>query len=158
MNCRSVRKHISDYLDDKLPANLMSDFQEHVLNCSKCASEISEMRSTIAGLRSLAVQRCPANLWPEVRSAIQSMGAPSTVSVGFPRRFLIAPAVAVAIAVLLALPVRKSEIGSPRQLAFSEYRHYLIEHMRVQKQPFVDSDVIFAATELDTAPIMIDGD
>lgn len=158
MNCRSVRKHISDYLDEKLPANLMSDFQEHVLSCSKCASEVSEMRKTIAGLRSLAVQRCPANLCPQVRSAIQSMGAPRTVPVGFPRRFLIAPAAAVAIAVLLALPVHKSNTGNPRQLAFSEYRHYMMQHIRVQKHPFVDSDVIFAATELDTAPIMVDGD
>lgn len=160
MNCGKAREKISDYLDGRLSKDRVSEFERHIRGCADCAGELDEMRRVVAALRSLAVQRVPTDLWPQVSEGIRTAPAAAPVWGILARPVFIAPAAAAAAAVgaMLLLPLPKPAPQSPAKLSASEYRQYVSEHMRFQERPFVDPDVAFMVTELDRANSRTNGE
>lgn len=159
MNCKKVRRFLSDYVDNILPQSVAADFEKHIRECPECAAELDSVRSTLASLRSLAIRNAPVDLWPRVRSAVQGVQVGSIVRPFYFRPAFIAPAVAAttaAIAMLL-LPFPGRDSGELDRSSSQEYHQYISHHAQYQHNPFVDSDVLIAAIELDRAQVRTDG-
>ncbi|MDH7602345.1 MAG: zf-HC2 domain-containing protein [Armatimonadota bacterium] len=160
MNCGKVQASISDYVDGRLPERETLEFEKHIGSCPICAGELDETRRMVSALRSLAVPRSPVDLWPQVRESIQAAERPAPAWSFLVRPVLIAPAAiaAAAAAAMLILPLPKQVPENFPALSASEYRGYVTEHLRFQKRPFADPDVVFTAVELDRTNIRTNGE
>ncbi|MGQ9454819.1 MAG: anti-sigma factor family protein [Armatimonadota bacterium] len=159
MNCKKARRTLSDYVDNVLPRSIAADFENHIKECPGCAAELDSVRSTIASLRSLAVRNTPVDLWPRVRRAVQSVQVGNIARPFYFRPAFIAPAITVTTAAvaMLLLPSPRQDSRKPDRLSSQEYHQYISYHAHSQQNPFVDSDVVLAAVELDKAKIRTDG-
>ena len=101
MNCARVRFHLGDHLEGDLDLRLRTQVDEHLGHCASCAREISELRSTVALLRSLPTPQPPAKLANEVMRRI-SAGEGRMQQTPTVIRRLFDPRVAAALAAGLA--------------------------------------------------------
>ncbi|HXV37308.1 MAG TPA: zf-HC2 domain-containing protein [Myxococcota bacterium] len=76
MKCSRVRSHLGDHLEGDLDLAWRARVDEHLDRCSDCARELSELRSTVALLRSLPREAAPSELASEVMRRIESGEAP----------------------------------------------------------------------------------
>jgi hypothetical protein len=95
MKCHEATKRFDEFLDGRLSATELEDFQEHVAGCSACAAELAsvrELRDLAAALpRSLEPSR---DLWPGIEDRISET---KVVRGRFGRRALLAAAAAVIV-------------------------------------------------------------
>jgi len=101
VNCTRVRSHLGDHLEGDLELQFRARVDEHLGRCASCAEELSELRSTVALLRSLPAPQPPAELAGEVMQRIDAgegrmRRTPAVI------RHLFAPQVAAALAAGLA--------------------------------------------------------
>jgi hypothetical protein len=95
MNCHEATDHFDDFLDGRLGATELEDFQAHIAGCSSCAGELASVRE----LRDLAAAlpsslEPPRDLWPGIENRISEA---KVVRGRFGRRALLAAAAAVVI-------------------------------------------------------------
>ena len=95
MNCHQATDRFDDFLDGRLGATELEDFQTHIAGCSSCAGELASVRE----LRDLAATlprslETPRDLCPGIENRIS--GA-KVVRGRFGRRTLLAAAAAVVI-------------------------------------------------------------
>jgi anti-sigma factor RsiW len=62
MHCGQVRTHLGDHLEGDLELSTRAQVDEHLEACTDCASELQELRSTVALVRSLPEPTVPAGL------------------------------------------------------------------------------------------------
>ena len=101
MNCTRVRSHLGDHLEGDLELQFRARVDEHLGRCASCAEELSELRSTVALLRSLPAPQPPAELAGEVMQRIDAgegrmRRTPAVI------RHLFTPQVAAALAAVMA--------------------------------------------------------
>ena len=72
MNCARVRSHLGDHLEGDLELQFRARVDEHLGRCASCAAELSELRSTVALLRSLPAPQPPGELAGEVMQRIDA--------------------------------------------------------------------------------------
>lgn len=72
MNCARVRPHLGDHMEGDLELRLRGQVDEHLRQCASCATELGELRSTVALLRSLSAPEPPAELASEVMRRIRA--------------------------------------------------------------------------------------
>ncbi len=121
MNCARVRSHLGDHLEGDLELQFRARVDEHLGRCASCAQELSELRSTVALLRSLPAPQPPAELAKDI---MQRIGAgegrirrtPAVI------RHLFGPQVAAALAAGLAglaifTSVETSWVEAPKVVA-----------------------------------------
>jgi hypothetical protein len=121
VNCARVRSHLGDHLEGDLELQFRARVDEHLGRCASCAQELSELRSTVALLRSLPPPQPPAELAGEVMQRIDAgegrmRRTPAVI------RHLFAPQVAAALAAGLAgfaifTSVETSWVESPEVVA-----------------------------------------
>jgi hypothetical protein len=95
MNCHEATDRFDDFLDGRLGATELEDFQAHIAGCSSCAGELASVRE----LRDLAAAlpsslEPPRDLWPGIENRISEA---KVVRGRFGRRALLAAAAAVVI-------------------------------------------------------------
>jgi anti-sigma factor RsiW len=66
MTCRELVEVVSDYLEDRLPADDRRRLQEHLDECPYCMEYIGQMRQTIAVLGELTED----SISPETRGEL----------------------------------------------------------------------------------------
>jgi anti-sigma factor RsiW len=66
MTCKELVEVVSDYLEDRLPANAKRRLEEHLGECPYCAEYIDQMRQTIAALGELTED----SIAPETRGEL----------------------------------------------------------------------------------------
>ena len=59
MSCQEVVDLVTEYLDDSLPADEASLFEQHVNFCEGCAWYLDEIRSTIAAVGRVTEEDLP---------------------------------------------------------------------------------------------------
>jgi anti-sigma factor RsiW len=59
MSCQEVVDLVTEYLDESLPADEASLFEQHVNFCEGCAWYLDEMRSTIAAVGRVTEEDLP---------------------------------------------------------------------------------------------------
>ncbi|MCH7645543.1 MAG: zf-HC2 domain-containing protein [Myxococcales bacterium] len=101
MNCARVRSHLGDHLEGDLDLRFHTRVDEHLGRCASCARELSELRSTVALLRSLPAPHPPAELANEVMRRIDA-GEGRTRHSSTVIRHVFDPRVAAALAAGLA--------------------------------------------------------
>ncbi len=121
MNCARIRSHLGDHLEGDLELQLRARVDEHLGRCASCARELSELRSTVALVRSLPAPQPPAELANEVMQRIgagegRMRRSPAVI------RHLLDPRVAAALAAGLAgfaifTSVETSWVQSPEVVA-----------------------------------------
>jgi len=72
VNCTRVRSHLGDHLEGDLELRFRARIDEHLGRCASCARELSELRSTVALLRTLPTPQPPAELASEIMQRIES--------------------------------------------------------------------------------------
>jgi len=72
VNCARVRPHLGDHMEGDLELRLRGQVDEHLRQCASCATELGELRSTVALLRSLSSPEPPAELASEVMRRIRA--------------------------------------------------------------------------------------
>ena len=95
MNCHEATVRFDDFLDGRLGAAEMEDFQKHIAGCSSCAGELASVRE----LRDLAAAlphslEPPRDLWPAIENRISQA---KVVRGRFGRRALLAAAAALVV-------------------------------------------------------------
>jgi anti-sigma factor RsiW len=53
---------LSDYVDDRLPADVRQDLEQHLSGCSACTAFMGTFRSTVSLLKSLNEDDLPEEL------------------------------------------------------------------------------------------------
>lgn len=61
-----------EFLNGTLEREMLGSFEEHLLGCKRCRSEIVELRSVIAGLESIAIPAVPEELGCNVRQRLRA--------------------------------------------------------------------------------------
>jgi hypothetical protein len=121
VNCARVRSHLGDHLEGDLELRFRARVDEHLGRCASCAEELSELRSTVALLRSLPNPRPPAELAGEVMQRIDAgEGRMRRTPVAI--RHLFTPQVAAALAAILVgfaifTSIETSWVESPEAVA-----------------------------------------
>lgn len=103
MNCRDVRKRLSEYLDDALPPGRRADLEEHVAVCLECQRELQMWRSTRQAVAELPRHRAAKGFGDRIMRLVRQE---ATVASQFPRVVSLWPrlaAVAAMFAVVVAL-------------------------------------------------------
>ena len=72
MNCAKVRPHLGDHLEGDLELTTRAQINEHLSDCASCTSELRELRSTVAHIRSLPTPDPPADLVNQVIRRIEA--------------------------------------------------------------------------------------
>jgi len=70
VNCAKVRPRLGDHLEGDLDLTLRARIDEHLSDCANCASELQELRSTVAHIRSLPAPMPPTDLADNVMCRI----------------------------------------------------------------------------------------
>jgi anti-sigma factor RsiW len=70
--CGSVVKLLADYLERRLPAPLLEEFEQHLQRCPRCVAQLRTYTSTVSLLRSLREDELPAELRLTVKSFIDA--------------------------------------------------------------------------------------
>ena len=60
--CPRIVSLLSDYLEDRLPAEVRSDLEQHLGGCAECATFVDTFRSTVTLLQSLTEDDLPEEL------------------------------------------------------------------------------------------------
>jgi len=63
ISCRKVKRWIVDYLEEALPEDKKTLFEEHLSKCSQCAQEIEALVKTQKLVRLKAVEEMPEGFW-----------------------------------------------------------------------------------------------
>jgi len=72
VNHSDVRNHLADYLEGDLELGKRALIDAHLDECTDCSSDLGEMQSTIALLRSLPEPEVPQDLVPNVMRRIRN--------------------------------------------------------------------------------------
>ena len=64
--CRELVTLVTDYLEDRLPADDRARFDAHIAGCPHCTAYVAQMRETIRLTGTLREEEIP----PEVRGAL----------------------------------------------------------------------------------------
>jgi len=123
VNCARVRSHLGDHLEGDLELQFRARVDEHLGRCASCANELSELRSTVALLRSLPAAQPPTEL---ANAVLQRIGAGEgrMRRSGAVIRHLFDPRVTAALAAGLAgfaifTSVETSWVQSPESIAIA---------------------------------------
>ncbi|MBI5075351.1 MAG: hypothetical protein HZB62_09360 [Nitrospirae bacterium] len=76
MDCRDIRKKLSDSSGGPVPPDDRVLIDEHIRNCGECAEYAAEMKRTIRRLRTLEEVEPPAGLTVKVMNKIRSEARP----------------------------------------------------------------------------------
>ena len=60
MDCKDLRKIISEYIDGKLVGGELSRFEEHILKCRECSKILEETRSAVKFVSGVRREELPA--------------------------------------------------------------------------------------------------
>jgi len=126
VNCARVRSHLGDHLEGDLDLRIRARVDEHLGRCASCTNELSELRSTVALLRSLSAPQPPAELASEVMRRIGA-GEGRTRRSALVIRRVFDPRVAAALAAGLTgfaifTSVETSWVRSPEAIAVAPTR------------------------------------
>jgi hypothetical protein len=72
VKCARVRPRLGDHLEGDLDLKTRAQVDEHLSDCASCASELRELRSTVAHLRSLPTPIPPSDLADHVMRRIEA--------------------------------------------------------------------------------------
>jgi hypothetical protein len=72
VKCARATALLGDHLEGDLALAVRTEVDEHLRQCSRCNSELHELRSTVALLRSLPTPQPPADLVADVMNRIDS--------------------------------------------------------------------------------------
>ena len=67
-DCSSLLALLSDYLDNRLPADVRADLEAHLGGCSDCTAFVGTYRSTVSLLQSLSDEDLPEELRIRLRA------------------------------------------------------------------------------------------
>ncbi len=67
-SCSRLVALLVDYLEERLPASVHADLEQHLSTCDACVAYLRTYRSTIALLRSLREEDLP----PELRTSLRA--------------------------------------------------------------------------------------
>ncbi|MFN0060326.1 MAG: anti-sigma factor family protein [Planctomycetota bacterium] len=59
LSCKSFTELVTDYLEDRLPATLRRDVEEHFKICPGCVNYLEQMRQTVQLVGSLGEESVP---------------------------------------------------------------------------------------------------
>jgi anti-sigma factor RsiW len=68
LTCAELVELVTEYLDDALPEDELTRFEEHLVYCSPCSTHVEQMRETIRATGRLAEE----DLRPEVAGELLS--------------------------------------------------------------------------------------
>jgi anti-sigma factor RsiW len=68
VSCPRIVALLSDYLDDRLPADVRAELEQHLTGCSECTTFVGTFRSTVSLLRSLEENDLPEELRLRLRA------------------------------------------------------------------------------------------
>lgn len=159
MRCKKIADLMSEYIDNRLAASACREFESHIEQCDRCASELEAMRRMIESLGSLSGQRSPVDCWAVVSQRISQENPYRAWWRFFARPVLAVPSFAAALLLCAFLlwpaPVQEPPVNNV--VTASEYRDYVTAHARLQRQQrFTDPDVEFISAELETASLRSD--
>lgn len=60
MNCKEARKEITSFIDEKLSAAKLAEFNAHIKSCKACAAELKKTQSAVAKATALQEKPLPA--------------------------------------------------------------------------------------------------
>lgn len=60
--CSRIVSLLSDYIDNRLPADVRQDLEQHLNGCSDCTAFMGTFRSTVTLLKSLSDDDLPEEL------------------------------------------------------------------------------------------------
>jgi anti-sigma factor RsiW len=66
--CSRVVSLLTDYLDNRLPADVRTDLERHLGGCSECTAFLGTFRSTVSLLQSLSEDDLPEELRLRLRA------------------------------------------------------------------------------------------
>lgn len=72
MKCAKVRPRLGDHLEGDLDLTTRARVDQHLNDCASCASELRELRSTVAHIRSLPIPDPPSDLANDVMRRIEA--------------------------------------------------------------------------------------
>jgi hypothetical protein len=101
MNCGQVRTHLGDHLEGDLELSSRAQVDEHLGSCTECASELQELRSTVALIRSLPDLAVPEGFADNVMQRIEA-GEGRRQPLSFLARRLASPRLALPLAAGIA--------------------------------------------------------
>jgi anti-sigma factor RsiW len=71
MKCEQVRKLLSDYVDQALPATESAELASHLAGCPGCAKEHGRVVRLVTEMKGLRGAMAPWDLWPGVQRRLQ---------------------------------------------------------------------------------------
>jgi hypothetical protein len=103
-SCEDVRGRLDDFVDGELEEAAFQEVELHLASCAECRAQEAELRELLREARALPHEiEPPAELWDGVAARIRSQEAPRVLAFPQARRRLLAPVLAAAAAVLLAV-------------------------------------------------------
>src|SRR5215831_13232523 len=75
MNCDAIRHSLSLYVDDGLTAEERDACYQHLETCPVCRAHVDEFRNLRSGLARLSTPAIPADLVPQINSALAAKAA-----------------------------------------------------------------------------------
>ena len=57
LTCRELVELVTDYLEDRLPADARARFEDHLATCDGCRAYVEQMRMTLRALGRLPEER-----------------------------------------------------------------------------------------------------
>ena len=119
MTCHEIEPRLDDYVDGALSGTDREAVETHLSACQACRGVVGELRSLLTTASALPREEQPArDLWPGVRSALESEGAGGggKVVVGPWRRpalLAVAAVFLVVVSVSVTLVIQKRLGGAP---------------------------------------------
>ncbi len=138
LNEGHILHELPDYLTGRLDEQSRRKLEDHLKLCSRCQSELDEIRIAIEMVRDHKAWEPPAEYWtsllPRVKRRIQEASASqgvvsrSAVSIWIER---LAPAAALAVGILLVIRTVAFESGKVADQAYGEEFRTLVQMLEV---------------------------
>jgi len=123
MTCHDIEARLDDYVDGALSSETRAAIESHLEGCARCRRSLDGLRSLLRDAATLPrEEQPPRDLWPAVRTALESEGAGAAARAAAPpwaRRIALAAAavVLVTIGVGITLLVQGWSVGPAPRVA-----------------------------------------
>ncbi|RKZ22662.1 hypothetical protein DRQ23_04630 [bacterium] len=77
MNCKDVKKYLSDYIDGLLPSEMKEEFESHLNQCSECRSLVEDVKAIQKETLRIKIPQLNPYMFQRIKHRVESETQPS---------------------------------------------------------------------------------
>ena len=77
MNCKDVKRYLSDYIDGLLPSGMKEDFESHLNQCSECRALVEDVKAIQKETSRIKIPELNPYMFQRIKHRVESETRPS---------------------------------------------------------------------------------